>query len=51
MHEEPFDHWIIDDFFPSDKAQRITEDFPAYDMRGGTSMKMQLKTRRHCKTG
>ena len=31
MHEEPFDHWIIDDFFPPDKAQRITENFPAYD--------------------
>lgn len=31
MHDEPFDHWIIDDFFPPDKAQRITENFPAYD--------------------
>ena len=31
MHEEPFDHWIIDDFFPPDKAQSITENFPAYD--------------------
>ena len=31
MHEEPFDHWIIDDFFPPDKAQRITENFLAYD--------------------
>ena len=31
MHEEPFDHWIIDDFFPPDKAQRITENFHAYD--------------------
>ena len=31
MHKEPFDHWIIDDFFPLDKAQRITENFPAYD--------------------
>jgi len=31
MHEQPFDHWIIDDFFPPDKAQRITENFPAYD--------------------
>ena len=31
MHEEPFDHWIIDDFFSPDKAQRITEEFPAYD--------------------
>jgi len=31
MHEEPFDHWIIDDFFPPDKAQKITENFPDYD--------------------
>jgi len=31
MHEEPFDHWIIDDFFSPDKAQSITENFPAYD--------------------
>ena len=31
MHKEPFDHWIIDDFFPLDKAQRISENFPAYD--------------------
>lgn len=31
MYEHPFDHWIIDDFFPPDKAQRVTENFPAYD--------------------
>ena len=31
MHEEPFDHWIIDDFFSPDKAQSITENYPAYD--------------------
>ena len=31
MHEEPFDHWIIDDFFSPDKAQSITENFPAYN--------------------
>lgn len=31
MHKEPFDHWIIDDFFPLDKAQKITQNFPDYD--------------------
>ena len=31
MREDPFDHWIIDDFYDPDKAQRITENFPSYD--------------------
>ena len=31
MREDPFDHWIIDDFYAPDKAQRITENFPAYN--------------------
>jgi len=30
-YKDPFDHWIIDDFYEKEKAQKISESFPLYD--------------------
>ena len=27
----PYDHWILDDFFPVDVARRLANEFPDYN--------------------
>ena len=31
MEYFPFDHLVIDDFFPLERAQKLSQEFPAYD--------------------
>ena len=31
VYKEPFDHWIIDDFYHINKAKKIEENFPSYE--------------------
>ena len=31
MQSTPFDHWVIDNFFPIETARQLEQDFPAFD--------------------
>ena len=31
MESFPYDHLVIDDFFPLDKARKLSEEFPEYE--------------------
>ena len=31
MEYFPYDHLVIDDFFPLERAQKLSQEFPAYD--------------------
>ena len=31
METFPYDHLVIDDFFPLDKARKLSEEYPTYD--------------------
>ena len=37
QHNEPFRHVVIDDFFQADFAERLLDEFPAFDERGAVN--------------
>ena len=49
METFPYDHLVIDDFFPLDKAKKLSEEYPTYDSPVWFQYKTPLENKKSCK--
>ena len=51
MDSFPYDHLVIDDFFPLDKARKLSQEFPEYDSNLWYQYKNPLENKKSSNTG